>query len=160
MHGESEGERGREGERREGETLLRIMNIARVCGIFVQGVESVFDVMDMEDDQRNDLLKFSDAQMQVYTQHVQSLHLSMYLLPACRMWPGSATAIPTLTSPTRSKTRTALSRECCVYNLSDPSDLFSIVLQWGAGGSGCEAGEGGRGGGVASRHRSILPPGI
>ena len=31
----------------------------------VQGVESVFDIMDMEDDQRNDLLKFSDAQMQV-----------------------------------------------------------------------------------------------
>ena len=37
----------------------------------VQGVESVFDIMDMEDDQRNDLLKFSDAQMQVriYTQY-------------------------------------------------------------------------------------------
>ena len=31
----------------------------------MQGVESVFDIMDMEDDARNSLLQFSDAQMQV-----------------------------------------------------------------------------------------------
>lgn len=32
-----------------------------------QSVESVFDIMDMEDEDRNSLLKFSDAQMQVHT---------------------------------------------------------------------------------------------
>ena len=31
-----------------------------------QSVESVFDIMDMEDEDRNSLLKFSDAQMQVH----------------------------------------------------------------------------------------------
>ena len=30
-----------------------------------QGIESVFDIMDMEDEDRNSLLQFSDAQMQV-----------------------------------------------------------------------------------------------
>ena len=32
-----------------------------------QGVESVFDVMDMEDEDRNALLQLTDAQMQVGT---------------------------------------------------------------------------------------------
>ena len=48
-----------------------------------QSVESVFDIMDMEDEDRNSLLKFSDAQMQVYT-HVYTCtshnckHIFMY----------------------------------------------------------------------------------
>ena len=41
-----------------------------MCGCTcTQGVESVFDIMDMEDDSRNNLLKFSDTQMQVRTLH-------------------------------------------------------------------------------------------
>ena len=32
--------------------------------LYLQSIESVFDVMDMEDDDRNSLLKLSDAQMQ------------------------------------------------------------------------------------------------
>jgi len=35
-----------------------------------QSVESVFDIMDMEDEDRNSLLKFSDAQMQVHMCHM------------------------------------------------------------------------------------------
>ena len=40
----------------------------------LQGVESVFDIMDMEDEDRNTLLRFSDAQMQVYTCTYAHIH--------------------------------------------------------------------------------------
>ena len=40
-----------------------------------QGVESVFDVMDMEDEDRNALLQLTDAQMQVgSTDNKPSMH--------------------------------------------------------------------------------------
>ena len=44
-----------------------------VC-LGLQGVESVFDIMDMEDEDRNTLLRFSDAQMQVYTCTYAHIH--------------------------------------------------------------------------------------
>ena len=46
-------------------THIDYHTIARVCThTHLQGIESVFDVMDMEDEDRNSLLKLSDAQMQ------------------------------------------------------------------------------------------------
>ena len=42
-----------------------ILTTVNVC-LCLQGVESVFDIMDMEDEDRNTLLRFSDAQMQVH----------------------------------------------------------------------------------------------
>ena len=40
--------------------------------LLLQGVESVFDIMDMEDDARNALLRFSDVQMQVRPLHTHT----------------------------------------------------------------------------------------
>ena len=35
--------------------------------VFLQGVESVFDIMDLEDEERNKLLRLDDNQIQVRT---------------------------------------------------------------------------------------------
>ena len=51
------------GIKREG---VREWKIVTLMTCSLQSVESVFDIMDMEDEDRNSLLKFSDAQMQVH----------------------------------------------------------------------------------------------
>jgi hypothetical protein len=46
--------------------LSRIINVDNeMCQFYHQNVESVFDIMDLEDEERNKLLKLDDSQMQV-----------------------------------------------------------------------------------------------
>lgn len=51
----------------------KIKKLSHVCPliflyiVFLQGVESVFDIMDLEDEERNKLLRLDDNQIQVRT---------------------------------------------------------------------------------------------
>ena len=51
-----------------------VLTVVIVC-LGLQGVESVFDIMDMEDEDRNTLLRFSDAQMQVHVYTCTYAHI-------------------------------------------------------------------------------------
>ena len=44
-------------------TCQVLIKITKVSLCFAQKIESIFDVMEMEDDDRNELLSLSDAQM-------------------------------------------------------------------------------------------------
>ena len=58
------------------ECVNGVLTTVSVC-LCLQGVESVFDIMDMEDEDRNTLLRFSDAQMQVHVHmHIFTTELS------------------------------------------------------------------------------------
>ena len=41
------------------------VSLAKLFLLLLQGVESVFDIMDLEDEERNKLLRLDDSQMQV-----------------------------------------------------------------------------------------------
>ena len=80
--------------------------------LLLQGVESVFDIMDMEDDARNALLRFSDVQMQVRPLHTHThVHFSRSLSSPYRMWLVFATVTPTLTSHMTCRIRMTSPRE-------------------------------------------------
>ncbi len=43
--------------------LTSLHKLSYLCSCFYQGVESIFDIMEMEDEDRTALLQLSDAQM-------------------------------------------------------------------------------------------------
>ena len=46
------------------------VSLAKLFLLLLQGVESVFDIMDLEDEERNKLLKLDDSQMQVRDRNI------------------------------------------------------------------------------------------
>ena len=49
-------------------------SLSKAVLLLLQGVESVFDIMDLEDEERNKLLRLDDSQMQV-----RECNISIYM---------------------------------------------------------------------------------
>ena len=52
-------------EKKDKETFHKRFPLIFLFLVFLQGVESVFDIMDLEDEERNKLLRLDDNQIQV-----------------------------------------------------------------------------------------------
>lgn len=99
-----------------------------IAAISLQGVESVFDIMDLEDEERNKLLRLDDNQMQVRIldriaiffaflfQHQYSSPIDRFLF-CYRTLPDFVIVIPTLSCHLKFTTRTTSRRKSSVKKL-------------------------------------------
>ena len=99
-----------------------------IAVITLQGVESVFDIMDLEDEERNKLLRLDDSQMQVRILD----RMAIFFLRVCfdsnilpqliafycyRTLPDFVIVIPTLSCHLKFTTRTTSQRKLSVKKL-------------------------------------------